>query len=197
MEIDPRQTRVLPLTTNADAKADQALPLPGPFGFLFPLGHGAVDVRRCSSIGALHLLLAFLLAAPANAQTLFCPEPLVFGGVIPSGVAGTVTVRPNNSRVTTGGVSVDGRPFGNARCILQQPFPFQTVHISVAAPASINNGTVSLSINSFSVAATGNGPSFTTAAGFATIPIGATLNVTPSPAAGAYTGAFTIYANYL
>lgn len=142
------------------------------------------------------LSIASIVAAfpiKANAQSLNCPNPLVFGEIITCGSPGTVTVRPDNTN-TSGCVTVSG-PVSRARCVVTQSPPFDPIQISVSAASfNIVNGGNSMSVTNFNIITNSNGRTATRTSAFVDVPIGATLNVGATQAAGTYTGSFGVTA---
>lgn len=142
------------------------------------------------------LVLACLAAEPANALTLSCAQPLVFGTLtVTCGTASTVTIKPDGSRSITGCMTGTG-PFSNGSCNVSQTFPFQSIKVSVPAGAKITRtgGAQTMPINTFNLMTNAHGAAYTTSGPFANIPVGAKLNAGASPTSGYYTGSFTVTA---
>src|SRR5690606_18875564 len=118
------------------------------------------------------LALLSLGGRTAVAQTVFCPQPLLFGDIITCATGNTVVLTPGNTRTVNGCLTGGGAPFSSARCIVTQGAP-QPLQFSVAAQTyTLNAGPNTLTINNFDVFATGNGRVFATSSAFIlTIPI--------------------------
>ena len=131
------------------------------------------------------------LPSKAIAQTLTCVSPLIFGQIIPCGAAGSVTVRPDNSR-TTSCVTASG-PFSRARCNVGQSFPFRPIQFSVTTPTvTVTNGTANMSVSSFNIITNAGGCCTTQTTPSLDVPIGATISVGSTQASGSYTGTFGV-----
>jgi Domain of unknown function (DUF4402) len=148
---------------------------------------------------------------PAEAQIAIV-KPLVFlkvddlnfGTVIPTGTAGTVTVAPSGARSKTGGVVLTG--------VGWQPSKFagygannQIVTISLGAnQINITGPGAPMRVHDFVIGSTPTVVLGTTPlrfrigspTGIFDFPVGATLDVGASQAAGTYTGTWTIILNY-
>lgn len=148
-----------------------------------------------------NLSLATILSlAPdaAHAQSISCPQPLVFGEMVTCGAAGSVTVRPDGS-TTSSCVTVTGSPQSNGRCVVTQPFPPQAVQISVSSPATAITQTstgATMNVNSFNLITNAGGPTVTRTAPFINVPLGATLNVGATQASGRYEGVMGVTATF-
>lgn len=133
-------------------------------------------------------------AGEAGAQNLNCFDNLLFGSMTPCGAAGTVTIQPDNTP-SSSCVTVGGAPQSRARCIVTQTPPTRPIQISVsAATVTISNGTANMNVNGFNIISNAGGCCKTVTAPFVNIPIGATLNVGASQAAGSYSGTFGVTA---
>lgn len=130
-----------------------------------------------------------------HSQSLNCPENLIFGEVIVCGSPGTVTVRPDNTS-TSSCVSIGSAPLSRARCVVTQSFPFRPIQVNVSSAATIVNGPNTMSVTNFNIITNSGGTGYTQPTGgpFLDVPIGATLNVGASQAAGTYTGTFGVTA---
>ncbi|MCB9989687.1 MAG: DUF4402 domain-containing protein [Rhodospirillales bacterium] len=141
------------------------------------------------------LALAGGLPDPAAAQSLNCPQMMIFGDIIPCASANAVTVRPDGSRNVAGCLSAGGAPYSYARCVVTQTPPLRPIQISVAAsPGTISNGTTTMTVNNFNLITNGGGKTATVTAFFVNVPIGAAMNVGSNQATGTYTGTFTVNA---
>lgn len=140
------------------------------------------------------MALASLLPANGKAQNLNCIDDLIFGSITACGAAGTVTVRPDNTRAL-GCVTSIGGPFSRARCTVTQKSPAKAVQISITAGSfTITNGANNMKVTNFNIITNAGGPVATVTANFVNVPIGATLNIGASQAGGNYTGTFGITA---
>ncbi len=149
------------------------------------------------------VLLTSIIAnpAPAQAQTLSCPQSLLFGNYTTCASSQSATISPNNVRTTTGCLSAGGAPFSRARCIVTQTFPLKNIVFTITATtAKLNHTTAaaSMTVNNFkcmtsSVKCTSASP-VKSATFFLSIPIGATMNVGNPQTSGSYTGTFTVNA---
>ncbi len=140
--------------------------------------------------------MALIGLYPANgaAQNINCIDDLIFGDIVPCGAAGTVTVRPDNTKVL-GCVTSLGGPHSRARCTITQKAPIRPIQISITAPNFlITNGANNMSVTNFNIITNAGGPNATVTALFVNVPIGATLNVGATQADGVYTGSFGITA---
>jgi len=172
--------------------------------------------RLCllGAFGAAGLCHAPCSAAPGQASadaillrplSFFKVDDLNFGTIVPGNSAGTVTVHPDSSRTSTGGVT----PVGNTH----QPARF--------AGLGSYNRQVMISISSNSIQLTGPGAPMTVSqfeigstptailstaplrfrisnfSGQFNFPVGGTLNVNAHQAPGTYSGNFTITLIYL
>lgn len=142
---------------------------------------------------------ALIAIAPqySQAQTLNCPQPLIFGEfTVECPGASTATVQPTGGRTVTGCLSTGGAPFSNANCSVFQTFPFQNVQISVPSTIVMTrvSGTETIPVINFNLVSNGGGPVFSSSAPFINVPIGAQIN-TPGPiVSGEYQGTFTVNA---
>lgn len=149
-------------------------------------------------------VLAFMARQSALAQTLTlsCPQDLSFGNFTAGTCAANVTIDPSGSRVVGACVGAGGAPFSNARCNISQSFPFTPVQLTVPGVLTLNNtgSTSSMSVTCFQLVSDTGGcanNSVTTTTAFATIPVGATLNIKANQPGGTYTGNFTVTANFI
>ncbi len=132
--------------------------------------------------------------ASGKAQNINCIDDLIFGSITPCGAAGTVIVRPDNTRAL-GCVTSVGGPFSRARCTITQKSPVRPVQISItAASFVITSGANNMNVTNFNIITNAGGPNATITANFINVPIGATLNVGATQAGGLYTGSFGITA---
>lgn len=136
--------------------------------------------------------LVAVFPSESFAQSINCVNNLVFGPIITCGAAGTVTVRPDNTS-TSSCVTASG-PVARARCIVTQSFPFRPIQFSVATAATITNGTANMSVTGFNIITNAGGTSTTQTVPALDVPIGATLNVGGTQAAGTYSGSFGVTA---
>ncbi len=134
------------------------------------------------------------LPSKVLAQSLNCVSPLVFGQIITCGSAGSVTINADGTSASSC-VSVSG-PVSAARCIVTQGFPFRPIQFSInGTNFNISNGTANMNVNSFNILTNAGGCCTTTQTVPAlNVPIGATITVGATQAAGIYTGSFGVTA---
>lgn len=140
------------------------------------------------------LAAAGLIPQQAAALSINCNQPLEFGNAIACGSPGSITVRPDGSQTSSGCITLAGSPYSNANCFINQSYPYQAIQISVAAGSyPLSNGGDTMMVNNFNVMTNAGGQTYTiTATPFATVPIGATLNIGANQAGGTYSGTFTV-----
>lgn len=147
---------------------------------------------------ALVTLSAFVALgiAKADAQSVTCVQPLVFGSVTACGVSNTITITPSGS-VSSASCVRGGAPANRAQCQIFGTIPPQPIQITFAAPSAVmTQGANTMKVTGLDMIATGQ--TQTTMTTFAaTIPIGGTLNIDASQPAGVYQGQIVINANYL
>lgn len=176
---------------------------------LFAIGLGALS---CAAPASAQTATGDTESATAEANivrplTFFKIKDLEFGRIISSGAAGTVRIHVNGTRTSTGGVTLIGSSseyhpaeFAGQGGLLRVVFlstPSGTVwltgpgqrmrvrnfEVGSTPTAILNAGNTRFSIT---------GPS-----GVFEFPLGGILDVNANQAAGAYTGTFTVTANYL
>jgi hypothetical protein len=165
----------------------------------------AAAVISIFTVNAAHAEVETVDAQVAIVQRgeFFKVEDLNFGGVIPSGTAGTVVVSPNGVRTRTGGVTLYGNSFNPAEFAGRKP--------------AGGNPPMMLSISSSTIQLTGPGAPMTvrlfrgntnpgqvltatpnnfqvqgTSSGAFELRIGATLDVNANQAPGTYTGTWSL-----
>ncbi|MDD9899911.1 MAG: DUF4402 domain-containing protein [Alphaproteobacteria bacterium] len=146
---------------------------------------------------ALAMVYIAMLPAPTMAQTLNCPQPLVYGDYsVTCGGTATIIVRPDGTRNVSGCASADAAPFTNGLCTVSQSFPFQTIQVSAPASATITHtgGSPSMTLDNFNLVTNNGGNTYLTSSPFTNVPIGAQLNMPASPTNGTYNGTITITA---
>ncbi|MGH6651051.1 MAG: DUF4402 domain-containing protein [Sphingopyxis sp.] len=171
-------------------------------------------------LAAFALLLAPAAASPAWAQasaqgeaeaivlrplSFFKVNDLDFGDIIASTTAGTVTLEPDGSRTTTGGVTLAGGGGEPARFAGLGTYNRQ-VNISLGANQIFITGPgAPMRVRTFEIGSTPTAILSTTPTRFRiastlgnyNFPVGATLEVGANQAPGDYSGTFTITLNYL
>lgn len=171
-------------------------------------------------IAACALMMVPAVAAPAYAQqtaqaqseaivlrplSFFKVNDLNFGDIIPSNVAGTVTLEPDGSRSRTGGVTLAGNGGEPARFAGLGSLN-REVNISLGSNTIWLNGPgVRMRARTFEIGSTptavlSTSPTrfrITSPLGNYNFPVGATLEVGANQAPGDYSGTFTITLNYL
>ncbi len=132
-------------------------------------------------------------------------DGLDFGNVIRGTTAGTVTIAPNGTRTSTGGVILANGGGHKAASFAGQGTFNQRVDISLGANSIFITGPgVRMRVRDFIIGSTPSAPlttaprRFTIAAptGVFSFPIGATLEVGANQAPGKYTGTWSITLNY-
>lgn len=157
--------------------------------------HERKMIENMKKIIRFSALLALLAAPSIQAQTLNCPQPMIFGTLsIFCTSASSVTLNPDGTRSVTGCFSLEAAPFSEATCTVSQSFPFKTIQVDVPSTYTLTSGGNSMSLASFNLVTNGNGPTYLTSAPFTSVPIGATLSHGVNPQAGSYSGTFTVNA---
>lgn len=131
-------------------------------------------------------------------------EMLNFGRVVRGTTAGTVTIAPNGTRTSTGGVTLVGSGFQAAEFAGMGTFN-QNVDISLGANQIFITGPgTQMRVHTFIIGSTPTAQLTTTprrfriaaANGIFEFPVGATLDVGANQAPGTYNGNWTITLNY-
>lgn len=137
--------------------------------------------------------------------SFFKVNDLDFGDIIASNAAGTVTLEPDGSRTTTGGVTLAGGGGEPARFAGLGTYNRQ-VNISLGANQIFITGPgAPMRVRTFEIGSTPTAILSTTPTRFRiastlgnyNFPVGATLEVGANQAPGDYSGSFTITLNYL
>ncbi len=177
-------------------------------------------IRQLKKLGAAVFALTAVIACnPAYADTkqgnaevtvvrplsFVIDDGLDFGNVIRGTTAGTVTIAPNGTRTSTGGVILANGGGHKAASFAGQGTFNQRVDISLGANSIFITGPgVRMRVRDFIIGSTPSAPlttaprRFTIAAptGVFSFPIGATLEVGANQAPGKYTGTWSITLNY-
>lgn len=167
----------------------------------------------CAITAALTLLSSPVKAAPATGDAQIAVvtplsfinyRNLDFGRVIPSTVAGSVTISPTNTRTATGGIVPVGNDFQVAR-FAGMGAQNDRVRIRIT-PASINltGPGPAMTVDNFLIGPEstlqqiGGSPNYriTAANGVFWFSVGARLNVGANQPAGTYSGTFTATLDY-
>lgn len=128
--------------------------------------------------------------------TLTQTEDLDFGTILPSAVAGTVTVNANTGvRTTTGGVAAAGGTPRRAEFVGAGRLGLLTI-IAIGVPPVLTNGSGGTMATALVVEG-GTGLRILPGTGIQTYRVGGTLTVGANQAAGDYAGTFTLTVNYL
>lgn len=162
-----------------------------------------MNKRGMNKIGLMSVLipLSFL---PNNASAMLtiaitASVELNFGTLDVAG-AGTAVMNTSNGRTVTGGVSaVTGAGLESSGVLSISGSTGLAIDLSMTSPAfSVTNGGDSMSVNNFNLVTNAGGATqtVTLTSNPTNFPFGATLNVGSGQAAGAYTGNFTVNANY-
>lgn len=162
-------------------------------------------------VAAMSAVPALADVEPANAEiTIVRPlsfvidDNLDFGRLIPSTVAGVVTMTPTGSRTATNGIVLVGGGHKAASFAGQGTFN-QRVDVSLGANSIFITGPgAPMRVRTFVIGSTPTAVITTTPTrfrigavnGIFNFPIGATLEVGANQAAGTYTGNWTITLNY-
>ncbi len=137
--------------------------------------------------------------------SFFKVQDLLFGSIVRGTTAGTVTVAPDGTRTSTGGVTLVGTGYQPAR-FAGDGDPGQTVRIRMNTPTiTITGPGAPMTVDTFTIGSTptntvlgGGWDNFTLggAGGVFNFPLGARLQVNANQAAGTYTGTFSIELQY-
>jgi hypothetical protein len=167
-----------------------------------------VDIRKFV-IAALTAAL-FVSAAPASAAnsaaghgkvllliplTLTKVDDLSFGTIVPSPVAGTVTINANTgARTSAGGVTLVPSDAGQRGLFVWAATPGQPVDFDITYPATLDDGAG----HSVQVAVLflQNSSTITDVNGVAQTGVGGSILIAANQAAGTYTNTFDVTANY-
>lgn len=133
-------------------------------------------------------------------------EDLEFGRMVRGTTAGTVTIAPDGTKTSTGGVTPVGGGHQPARFAGKGSFN-QFVQVSITAtPITITRvgGGATMTVSNFVIGSTPTAPittaprtfRITSPTGIFNFPIGARLNVGANQMDGNYQGTFTIVLNY-
>ena len=167
------------------------------------------SIKRFTLSAAATLMVAGSLSAAQNSATtsanatarIISPITLTkvtdlnFGDVVPSGVAGTVTVTPAALRTSAGGASL-----GNGAAVTAASFTVggqgsATYTITLpAAAVTLTSGANTMTVDTFTSNPSGTGA--LSAGGSQTLNVGANLNVGISQATGTYSGSFSVTVAY-
>lgn len=140
---------------------------------------------------------------PANAMLSIVVSGTIdlnFGSVTAGATGGTVTISTAGARSNTGSVGLIGGAGLETNAILSisgSTGVLIDVSMTVAAFTVDDAGAgAPMSVNAFDINGGGSNVSVTLATNPATFPLGATLTVAAGQAAGAYSGTYTVSANY-
>ena len=164
--------------------------------------------------------VAMLVSAPASAQAIATAQSqavivrplsfikvqdLNFGSIVRGTTAGTVTVVPDGTRTSTGGVTLVGTGYQPAR-FAGDGDPNQQVRIRMGANSiQITGPGAPMTVDTFTIGSTPTNTVLSTgwsnftlggAGGVFNFPLGARLQVNANQAGGTYTGTFTIELQY-
>jgi len=137
--------------------------------------------------------------------SFFKVQDLLFGSIVRGATAGTVTIVPDGTRTSTGGVTLVGTGYQPAR-FAGDGDPGQTVRIRMNTPTiTITGPGAPMTVDTFTIGSTptntvlGAGwDNFTLggAGGVFNFPLGARLQVAANQAPGTYSGTFSIELQY-
>jgi Domain of unknown function (DUF4402) len=167
------------------------------------------NIKRFALTTVAALTVASSLSAAQNSATtsanatarIIAPITLVktadlnFGDVVPSGVAGTVTVTPAAVRTAAGGASL-----GNGAAVTAAAFTVggqgsATYAITLpAAAVTLTAGANTMTVDTFTSNPSGTG--LLSGGGSQTLNVGANLNVGAAQATGTYSGTFSVTVAY-
>ena len=152
----------------------------------------------------------FVTAAPASAAnsatghgkvllliplTLTKVDDLSFGTIVPSPVAGTVTINAKTgARTSAGGVTLVPSDPGQRGLFAWAGTPGQPVDFDISYPATLDDGaghSVQVAILFLQ-----NSSTITNASGVAQTGVGGSILISANQAAGTYTNTFDVTANY-
>ena len=178
---------------------------------------------RCTILIRAFLLVAMMVSATAPAVaapqrteaqavivtplSFFKVDDLIFGRILPSATAGTVTIAPTGVRTKTGGVTLFNGGGEQPSRFAGRGAPNQTVAISLTStPNRLTRvgGTQTMTLSTFVIGSTptvvlsGTSQLFTinNTSGIFNFPVGATLAVGANQVPGNYAGTFVITLNY-
>lgn len=180
---------------------------------------GAYFLRLTKPVAAGAAMMALAAASPAYADTrvgnaeitivrplsFVIDDDLDFGNVIRGTTAGTVTVQPNGTRTSTGGVTLANGGGHKAASFAGQGTLNQRVDVSLGANSIFITGPgTPMRVRTFVIGSTPTAPLTTTptrfriaaATGIFNFPVGATLEVAANQIPGKYTGTWSITLNY-
>jgi Domain of unknown function (DUF4402) len=132
-------------------------------------------------------------------------DGLDFGNVIRGTTAGTVTIAPNGTRTSTGGVTLANGGGHKAASFAGQGTFNQRVDVSIGANTIFLTGPgAAMRVRNFVIGSTPTAPLTTaptrftiaSASGIFNFPVGATLEVGANQVPGKYTGTWSITLNY-
>jgi Domain of unknown function (DUF4402) len=139
--------------------------------------------------------------------SFFKVDDLIFGRILPSATAGTVTVDPTGVRTKTGGVTLFNGGGEQPSRFAGRGAPGQIVAISLTSTPNVLTrvgGTQTMALSTFvigstpTVVLTGTNQFFqiNNTSGIFNFPVGATLAVGANQMAGNYAGTFVVTLNY-
>jgi spore coat protein U-like protein len=181
--------------------------------------NGRVTGRR-AACALLASAAAVTVSAPASAQatataesravivrplSFFRVQDLRFGAIVPGATAGTVTIVPDGTRTSTGGVTPVSTGYQPAR-FAGDGDPNQTVRIRMQPSSiTITGPGAPMTVDQFTIGSTPptvlttgwQNFTLTGVSGIFNFPVGARLQVNANQAAGTYSGTFTITLEYM
>lgn len=162
---------------------------------------GTAKRKYAAALGCMVSLSALVMPlgpALAVSPTIGIGQSLEFGNVIAGISSGTVQIRVNGTRSTTGGVTAAGGTVLAGE--VQVSGDGSPVVLTISAPSfSLTGPGANMVVNNFEIETSAGGLTQTVTPAATTtlaVPIGATLNVNASQVGGSYTGNFTINAVY-
>lgn len=168
--------------------------------------HSMSMVKGCDmkkvALASILIPLSFL-PTPARATLTIVVSgtgDIHFGSMTESGAGGTMTVDTAGARTAGGGVTaITGSGLSSQGSISISAATGVAIDLSMtAATFTVDDGGggAAMNVNAFDINGGGSAITVTLVANPSSFPLGATLNVNPSQAAGSYSGTYTVSANY-
>jgi hypothetical protein len=143
------------------------------------------------------LLLATFLPSQIAAQaalTISSDLDLAFGAVVPGPSSGTVTVTPEGTRSSSGGVTLGGSAGVSPSTFTVSGEPALTFSIVLTSSTTLSDGASTMTVDSFTSSPESTGT--LDASGDREIRVGATLHLAATQASGSYAGGFSVMVAY-
>jgi hypothetical protein len=131
-------------------------------------------------------------------NTLIKTDDLMFGSIMPSATAGTVTIAAaTGARTSTGGATPVGAGYQRAEFVGMAPIGIFTNVTLPSGTTTLNRVGGGASMNATLAVEGGTGIRWFPGTGVQTFRVGGTLNVGANQTAGQYLGTFTLQVDYL